>query len=176
MSKVERIFLLDEILEIIEIKKNNDKMFDNLDRMFDENIFEMDYILLHKIRQKIGEIGEKFVFEREKNKLLSKNSCYAEKIDDSPAKDPNNGYDILSYTEEGVPIYIEVKSTTGDLYTPFYLTKHEKEVAEAIRKNKKGLYQIHRVFNVGKQMDVCVYDDENEFVYESEIYRVSIKR
>ncbi len=35
------------------------------------------------------------------------------------------GYDILSFDEDGRRLYIEVKTTTGNYNTPFYVTNHE---------------------------------------------------
>ena len=99
------------------------------------------------------------------NTILEENTSGGEE------KNPN----IASYTEEGVPIYIEVKSTLGDLHTPFYITSNEKETAERIRK-EGGIYQVHRVYNIGKEIGVFVYEDESMFVYEEIIQRVTIKK
>lgn len=41
------------------------------------------------------------------------------------AKDNTNGYDILSYTNKGQELHIEVKTTPGTVDTPFYISKNE---------------------------------------------------
>lgn len=174
MRRIENIFKLEQILEVIEINKSKNILLDNINKLFSNNLFDLDYVMLEKMRQKIGEIGENYVYECEKNRLLLLNSPYAEKVDNSPSKDPKLGYDILSYTEEGVPIYIEVKSTVGDLDTPFFLTKHEENVAKKIRENH-GIYQIHRVYNVGGKMKIEIYNDFNQFHFEETVYRVTFK-
>lgn len=135
----------------------------------------MDYLQLEALRKKIGDIGEHYVFECEKARLAKANSKYVDYVDATPAKDHRNGYDILSYSEDGVPIYIEVKSTMGDLSTPFYITANEKATAERIRK-EGGIYQIHRVYNVGNEIGVYVYEDESLFVYDEVLYCVSTKK
>lgn len=145
-----------------------------LQQKFSKEQFEIDYEQLEALRKRIGDIGEQYVFEREKIRLTKANSKFADAVDRTPAKDHRNGYDILSYTEEGVPIYIEVKSTLGDLHTPFYITSNEKETAERIRK-EGGIYQVHRVYNIGKKIGVFIYEDDSMFVYEELIQRVTIR-
>lgn len=167
-NNVEKVYLLEEILEIIEIKTISDNNASN-------HTFEIDYAKLEEIRQKIGEIGEKHIYESEKKRLKNAGSIYESFVDATPAKDPRNGYDILSYTNEGTPIHIEVKSTMGELNTPFYLTANEKRTAEQIR-NNGGIYQIHRVYNIGKDIKVAIYDDESSFLYEETLYKVSISK
>lgn len=43
------------------------------------------------------------------------------------------GYDIASYTPQGAPRLIEVKTTNGYDRTPFYISAHELAVADARR-------------------------------------------
>lgn len=172
VDNIEKIFTLEQILEIVNLEEQDS--FDKLRKEFVNEQLELDYVQLEALRKKIGDIGERYVFEREKARLVKVNSKYADSVDATPAQDPRNGYDILSYTETGVPIYIEVKSTLGDLYTPFYITVNERETAERIRK-EGGHYQVHRVYNVGKDIGVFVYEDESMFVYEDIIQRVTIK-
>ena len=172
VENIEKIFLLEQILEIVDLEQQDD--LGKLKRPFSKEQFEIDYLQLEALWKKIGDIGERYVFEREKMRLARANSKYVDFVVSTPAKDPRNGYDILSYTEDGVPIYIEVKSTLGDLHTPFYITANEKETAKRIRK-EGGIYQVHRVYNVGKEIGVFVYEDESMFEYEEVIQRVTIK-
>jgi hypothetical protein len=53
------------------------------------------------------------------------------------------GYDILSYTPEGAVKYIEVKTTTGNLDSAFYMTSHEVAFAE----QHCSQYYLYRVYN-----------------------------
>lgn len=165
-----QVFLLEDVLEIIDL---NDYVLEHVYESLPKDIFNVDYLKLEELRKKIGDIGEQYVFECERMRLKKIGSKYADLVDPTPAKQPKNGYDILSYTENGIPIYIEVKSTMGDDSTPFYITRNEKETAERIRENG-GIYQIHRVYNIGKEIAVSVYGDDNQFTYEEELWRVSI--
>lgn len=124
IDNIEKVFPLEQILEIVDLEQKD--FADKLQKRFSKEQFEIDYAQLEELRKRIGDIGEQYVFEREKARLQKANSKYADFVDATPAKDPQNGYDILSYTEDGVPIHIEVKSTLGDLYTPFYITANEK--------------------------------------------------
>lgn len=62
----------------------------------------------------------------------------------------------------------------GDSRTPFYITANERKTAERIRR-EGGIYQIHRVYNIGKKIGIQVYDDESRFIYEEELYLVSVQ-
>lgn len=114
--------------------------------------FPTDYIELHKFLIKIGELGEKYVYEHEYNRLLSQNSNYADMIDITPASNPQNGFDILSYTETGEQIFIEVKTTTDEENTPFYMSQHELSIAKKLWKSGAN-YQIHRIYNIMNEDD-----------------------
>lgn len=174
VDNIEKWFPLEKMLKIVNLEEMDNVSLDKLAEKFSKESIEIDYIHLEMLRKKIGDIGEKYVFEREKTRLLKENSKYVECLDSSPAKDHQNGYDILSYTRNGIPIYIEVKSTMGDCNTPFYITSNERETAKRIRE-KGGIYQIHRVYNIGKNIGICIYEDESKFTYEEELYLVSIK-
>lgn len=173
VDNIENVFPLEQILETVDLEQQD---YNSLDKInLSKETFEVDYIQLEALRKKIGDIGERYAYECEKRRLAKVNSKYVEYVDATPAKDHENGYDILSYTEEGKPIYIEVKSTMGDLDTPFYITANEQKTAERIRKGG-GIYQIHRVYNIGKEIGLFVYEDESMFVYEEVLYCVSIQK
>jgi hypothetical protein len=53
------------------------------------------------------------------------------------------GYDILSFTEDGEEKYIEVKTTKGDFYSTFYITRNELEWS----KLHPSKYYLYRLFN-----------------------------
>ena len=174
-NNIEQVFLLEQVLKIVDMGRQDNKSLGKLKENISDGTFELDYVQLEVLKKKIGDIGEQYVYEREKARLEQANSEFAQKVDNTPAKDNRNGYDILSYTENGTPIYIEVKSTMGDLETPFYITANEKKTAEQIREGG-GIYQIHRVYHVGKDIDVFVYEDDSLFVYDDVLYCVSTKK
>jgi hypothetical protein len=98
---------------------------------------KVDYLKLHEFQIEIGKLGEAYVYQKECEKL--NNTKYLSMIDERKAQNPANGYDILSYTEDGKPLHIEVKTTIGK-EDVFYLSEHERLTAE--RMNNQGLSYI----------------------------------
>ena len=168
MSDSIQLFRLEDILEIIDLNK--------IQKQSEVSSYQkiLDYIELEKKRQSIGEKGEQFIFEREKDRLENAGSQYANNVSRAPASDPKNGYDIDSFTETGKKICIEVKSTTGGADEPFYMTANEREKAKQI-KETGGIYQIHRVYNIDNEVQVVVYDDLELFRFEEILYSVETK-
>ncbi|MHC5215987.1 MrcB family domain-containing protein [Enterococcus sp. LJL128] len=110
-----------------------------------------DYINEAKKNSKLGYQGEKIVYEIEKkyvsdNPLLSKHIERVKHV----AKDEGDGagYDIISIRQkedgEIYNIYIEVKSTSSDKNSPFYITSNELKVSRKYREN----YYLYRVSNI----------------------------
>ncbi len=65
----------------------------------------------------------------------------------SQAEGDGAGYDIESFTPEGHQRLIEVKTTNGWEYTPFYISRNELEVAD----RNRNIWVLHRVWNFAKQ-------------------------
>ncbi len=93
----------------------------------------------------IGLAGEEFVFSKELLKLadFEDKSLVERAIHVSKKLGDGAGYDILSYSEEGKEIYIEVKTTLGPDKTAFYITKNEMDFAEKY----KDQFLLYRVCN-----------------------------
>jgi hypothetical protein len=94
---------------------------------------------------KLGQLGEQWVIECEKKKLLDVGkSDLAEKVLwVSKEMGDGYGYDIASFTCSGEPILIEVKTTNGAATRPFYISEPELRVAD-----KEGTrYRLYRVFD-----------------------------
>lgn len=137
--------------------------------------FPTNYIELHKFLIEIGELGEKYVYEQERKRLLRINSIFVDKVTLTPAKDPQNGFDILSYTETGDKIFIEVKTTTDTENTPFYMSAHELDIAKKLWKSG-AYYQIHRVYNIMDKDDskigYIIYDSLEKLDFIENSYKV----
>lgn len=134
-----------------------------------------DFEEWNKYLKKIGEMGEKYVFTFEVQKLLDAGrEDLAEQVDASVSEDHTNGYDILSYTIDGKKLFIEVKSTPGTKEEPFYISKNELDRAKEL-KRKGELYAIYRVYNVGKsEINMHIFIDIDKFDFEEIAYKVSI--
>lgn len=119
-----------------------------------------------------GEKGEEYVFQKEKERLTMEGRVdLAEKVQNASSE--NRGYDILSYNIDGSERCIEVKSTKGDIETPFWFTRNELKCSQL----NKEKYYIYRV--VIKKTPEIVYtingsfDDNTNF--EALTYRATLK-
>lgn len=139
-----------------------------------------DFDELDEYLNEIGKLGEKYVYEQEKKRLKEAGSKYYDDIDGTPSNDNKNGYDILSYTVKGKPIFIEVKTTPGTGKQSFYMSKNEINKAYETW-NSGGIYQIHRVSNIfEKNQEPIVHEvyewlDEDIFDFEEIVYKVTPK-
>ncbi len=109
---------------------------------------DTDFTKKNKDDKELGDFGEELVLDYETNKLKERGQKdYIDRV--RIAKD-GEGFDILSFDENGNEIYIEVKTTKGNEKTPFYLSINEKLFFE---KNSSN-YLIYRLYN---------YDYENNY-------------
>lgn len=97
----------------------------------------------------VGQEGEEEVFRRECERLETIFPALARLvIPYFKLRRTSPGYDILSYDNDGVPIYIEVKTTKYDETAEFRLTPHEYDVAQKLTcKGEK--YFIYRFTDWG---------------------------
>ncbi len=124
----------------------------------------IDFLKLHELQIQIGKLGEAFVYEYECEKL--KNIEYKDSIDATKALDPKNGYDILSYTEEGIPLHIEVKATSGKEDT-FYISSNEYKVAKSMReKNLKYVVYFVKEIMSNNPVMTKIWDITNNNDYK----------
>ncbi len=160
----ERLILSGQKKNITEVESFNIELFEDIvknkiqtsnssfKKMKKNTQLPTDYIELHEFFIKIGELGEKYVYEQECTRLLKSDSAFADMVDSTPANNPENGYDILSYTEAGEKIYIEVKTTTLSDNSPFYMSEHELSVAKKFWASGIN-YQIHRIYDIMNEDD-----------------------
>lgn len=117
-------------------------------------------------RQKhVGYVGEKYVFEREKRVLseigrndLAKNVIWISESDCAA------GFDIMSYTFDGIPKYIEVKTTSGNGRN-FEISLNEWNTASAFGER----YYIYRVSNALNTPVLLVLKNPVQLADEEEI-------
>ncbi|MFK0385190.1 DUF3883 domain-containing protein [Agrobacterium sp. NPDC090273] len=123
----------------------------------------------------LGQGGEEFVVELEKARLTELG--LKDKIDQvvwaSRDEGDGLGYDIRSFADDGTAIFIEVKTTRGDINAPFFITERERLIAE-----RKGTqYLIYRVFSFGREPKVFVIPGplENGLELRPTAYRASVR-
>ncbi len=136
------------ITTVQELILNEPEVSEELDyNSYDFNnipIVKEDYIEKQKRAEKIGLIGEEYVLELER-KYLNKHSINEEPIRVSEKND-SFGFDILSYRKrnrEVKQVYIEVKTTNGNLETPFHVTENELKVSN-LYDESYILYRVYR--------------------------------
>lgn len=114
------------------------------------NQTKKDYLKEHIKNIDIGNRGEKIVFDIEKQKLekavaegkivsVDKYLVWESLNNDSA------GYDICSLDIDTMqPIYIEVKTTTGNKFTPFYMSDGEIKYSS----ENSSQYRLYRLFEL----------------------------
>jgi hypothetical protein len=95
----------------------------------------------------LGRAGEDFVVEIEQKRLeeLGRNDLAKQVKWVSKEVGDSLGYDITSFTEEGTPMFIEVKTTRGSITTPFFISENERRVAA----EKGPAFRVYRLFGFG---------------------------
>jgi hypothetical protein len=107
---------------------------------------KVDYGLLQEESKRVGDRGEEFVYNFEKAALEREGRAdlAADVLWVAREVGDGTGYDILSFSPDGRPRYIEVKATKLGALTPFYITSAELEFA----RRHQGEYVIYRVFDI----------------------------
>ncbi|MGE7609648.1 DUF3427 domain-containing protein [Peribacillus frigoritolerans] len=95
--------------------------------------------------QKIGIQGELLVLEHEKSRLIAngRSDLASKVIHTSIVEGDGAGFDIQSYTTDGEVKFIEVKTTTAGIQTPFILTSNEVAFSE----KHSDSYILYRVYD-----------------------------
>lgn len=112
----------------------------------------VNHIENEKAKKRIGDLGELLVlkYEQAKMKTLSSKK-QPEHI--AKTKGDGEGYDILSYDKSGEEIFIEVKTTTGNYDTPFFITRNELEKSI----NEKEKFYLYRLYNFDEKEDTAEF-------------------
>lgn len=122
----------------------------------------IDYIEVAIQNKRIGDAGERFVYDEERKKVEKYNLPKNKVVRDVAKLDGDGlGYDILSYDKNGNKKYIEVKTTAGPENNNFFITANELAMSEA----NPDQYYLYRVYN---------YDNEKK-IGDISIRRGSLK-
>lgn len=116
----------------------------------DENYEDNYYISKHIYNTKLGELGEEFVYNIEKNSVAVFNKDYVDKVEHVSKKlyGDKLGYDISSIDINGNDLKIEVKTTTGDCDTPFFISENELRF---LKEHKNDGAILYRVYNFNEE-------------------------
>lgn len=113
-----------------------------------------DFLAAEQRNRSLAQAGERFVIALEQHRLaLAGLQKYADAIEHTSADTGDRaGYDIQSWTEDGSPLFIRVKTTRFGPETPCYLTTHELALARA----EGPRYAVYRVFDYADKPRVFV--------------------
>ena len=103
-------------------------------------------------RDATGDHGERIVIERERKRLAG--TPYELAVNGNASEDVAAGFDVLSFTCDGVPIYIEVKTSVFGRDDDFFMSRNELEFAKTC-KARGLLYQLHRVYDLDEATGSC---------------------
>lgn len=135
-----------------------------------------DFIEQNKKNKVVGELGEEFVYNYEKECIKKYNLPDSKKVKwVSKEEGDGCGYDILSYDSKGDAIYIEVKTTTEGEKTSFYITANELLKSE----QEKERYYLYRVYNFDmkrKEGKISVIRGRlNDFCIMPQVFKVDFE-
>lgn len=104
----------------------------------------IDYMEEAKRQKELGEAGEEFVYQRERDIVKTYRLGKDRQVRRVARLDGDGlGYDILSYDRCGRELYIEVKTTAGSEESPFFITANELAMSEMFPEQ----YRLYRVYN-----------------------------
>ncbi len=110
---------------------------------------KIDFAELDAANRQLGKLGEEFVFQLEKYRLLSagRDDLAQKVVWASRDIGDGLGFDILSFDEaDDSERMLEVKATGLGKFFPFYVTSNEVRCSEDIPQQ----YQLFRVFDFGR--------------------------
>lgn len=146
-------------------------------KSFLPNRHKIDYSKRQARNTQLGLLGELWVMQYEQKKLRAENlEKYIPEIRHvSQDEGDGLGYDIESYDDAGKPIFIEVKTTTNGLETPFFLTETElqRSIADA---DKYRLYRVYNFDEIKQYGDLAITTGNlTELCTRPILYQVSVK-
>lgn len=105
-----------------------------------------DYYQKEFTNKRIGILGEKFVVNFEKARLIKDGfDNLADKVEHiSQTFGDSAGYDVLSFDPTGKDRYIEVKTTKLGKDSPFFITRNELNFSE-LKNNSFFLYRVFKI-------------------------------
>lgn len=171
------------ILEIKEVKetvptKINSVEIEVVETEIDFTPRTINYIQNNIENKRIGDLGELWAINFEKKRLSKADKPkLAEKVK-HVAKDKGDGlgYDILSFDIDGKEIYIEVKTTKGNVNSTFFITRNELERSKTERQS----FYLYRVFNYNEETDnaelLIIKGDLTYLCKVPWTYKVNIKK
>ncbi len=110
-----------------------------------QKISKVDQALRDSRKRDLGEAGEAFLLQSEKDRLLAwgRGDLVADVRWVSKEDGDGAGYDIFSFSEHGEERWLEVKTTNGPSTMPFYLSANERRISE----KHQDKFRLVRLYN-----------------------------
>ena len=108
-----------------------------------------NYLLREIQNASLGRAGEEFVMNFERARLLAagRDRLAGDVEHVGSTRGDHEGFDILSFENDGRERLVEVKTTGFGRYTPFFVTANELTVSQ----REANAYHLYRVFAFRKQ-------------------------
>ena len=136
----------------------------------------IDYARREASNRSLGRQGEEFVltWEMERLRRNGRNDL-ARKVEwVSEVQGDGLGFDIASFdVQTAEAISIEVKTTRGGQYNPFFVTRNEAEVSEELRESYR-LYRLYR-FAIEPRLFIVPGPLDASLILEPYTYRASLR-
>lgn len=112
---------------------------------------KVDFLELQKQQKELGLSGEELIIKYEQNKLISagRQDLAQKVLHESKEHGDGAGYDILSFNSKGDTIFIEVKTTTRDIHTTFFLSENERRFSD----ENASSYKLYRIYDYKEEND-----------------------
>jgi len=139
---------------------------------------KVNYSELNNERTILGDLGERFALDWERNRLRDKKVNFDvqdEVIHFSQKYGDGAGYDIQSRKDENFELlYIEVKTTKRGLDEPFYMSENEKVFIEIYSDNALiyRVYNFNPLTNIGEIEIITPSDLKIKYIFDPVTYKV----
>lgn len=124
-------------ISVIEIKKRKQRSRTFVGR-------DVDWAKKYEDNQEIGNKGEEFVYQYERDKVATFSKDDVERVQHlSKLQGDGLGYDISSIDKDGNILRIEVKTTSGPEDSVFYMSRNEKSFFEEYEDDGAVIYRVY---------------------------------
>lgn len=105
---------------------------------------DVDWAKKYEDNQEIGNMGEEFVYQYERDKVTSFSKSDVDRVQHlSKLQGDGLGYDISSIDENGNILRIEVKTTSASADSVFYMSRNEKNFFEQYKNDGAVIYRVY---------------------------------
>lgn len=120
---------------------------------------KVDWRRLREENNDLGNLGEEFVLEYEQERVSTFDlTSVIGVLHLSKLQGDGLGYDISSINDDGTIRRIEVKTTSGGLNTPFYMSENEKLFFETYKDESVYLYRVYEFDKLTRRGKIEIID------------------